>query len=165
MCVLNSLSNTVRIRSSDVGWGDCNNANAVLPISGCISCNAVTTYVQNTTGSLSLVSKETQLTGHPHCCAHVLTSVVLPNPAGAATSVRACCIPVCICANRRCRGTRSERIAGRVIFERKKKCVVPDVMNKVYPKAGLTPSHDDRKGHHYYTRTGTSLRSSWQRDI
>src|SRR6266581_4830819 len=85
MCVLNSLSNTVRIRSSDVGWGDCNNANAVLP-----------------------------------------------NPAGAPTSVRPCCIPICICANRRCRGTRSERIAGRVIFERKKKCVVPIAMDKVY---------------------------------
>src|SRR5215212_8847204 len=58
--------------------------------SGTAAWSAVTTYVQNDTGSLSAASSDSHATG---CDApgvgpsHSARSVVLPNPAGADTSV------------------------------------------------------------------------------
>ena len=44
------------------------------------------------------------------------TGIVFPNPAGAASSVRGCCIPICNCSNSRGRATRPAWICGIASF-------------------------------------------------
>ena len=70
-------------------------------------------YVRKRTGSLSPSSRESQVTGTAPRLAHSLTRVVLPNPAGAETSVKLPLIPPASRSSRRGRGTRSGRGGGR----------------------------------------------------
>ncbi len=70
--------------------------------------------MKNRTGSLSFLSRESQAAGHSVCRSQSLTSVVLPNPAGAETSVSLWpdCRPWFNRSTRRWRGTSSGRRRG-----------------------------------------------------
>ena len=74
------------------GCDDCSSEIAVAPTAGATVCNAATTYDQNTVGSLSCSSSDSHAVERrppSESPNHSLSSVVLPNPAGADTSVSA----------------------------------------------------------------------------
>jgi hypothetical protein len=86
-----SLSRAETTASGAV-WADCSRPRAAPPRPGAAVCRAVTTYVQNVAGSLSLVSSDNQATGVPSegaAASQFASMVVLPNPAGADISVTA----------------------------------------------------------------------------
>src|SRR5258708_32398216 len=77
---------------------------------GCKRSNAVNTYIQKPTGSLSCSSSETQATRVASCgsvCTHAESKVVLPKPAGAETTVRGRWSPPSNRVERRGRETRT----------------------------------------------------------
>src|ERR1700737_174052 len=74
------------------GRGGCRSESAPAPTPGAAVVSAATRYVQNNAGSLSRWSSESHATDRPSAGAaasHCASSVVLPNPAGADTSVSA----------------------------------------------------------------------------
>ena len=86
-----SLSRVARPASSGARGG-CRSESALAPPPGAAVVSAATRYVQNNAGSLSRRSSESHATDRPSAGAaasHSASSVVLPNPAGADTSVSA----------------------------------------------------------------------------
>src|SRR6266487_1785849 len=86
-----SLSSVTRPASLG-GWGGCRSESALAPTPCDAVFSALTRYVQNNAGSLSRWSSESHATDRPSAGAaasHCASSVVLPNPAGADTSVSA----------------------------------------------------------------------------
>ena len=81
--------------------------------------SAAKVYAQNRAGSLSPVSNDTQASG-PGGCREQLqeaSSVVLPAPAGADTSVSRCCVPPSSSSNSRGRGTWRSDSGGGVSLD------------------------------------------------
>src|SRR6266545_2259945 len=110
--VVISLSRAVRIASVGGGCGEWSTATTPAPISAAIVCKATTKYVRKRVGSLSPLSSDSQATCRPQRATHALTSVVFPNPAGAAMRVSLRCSR----AIRRGRGTAFGRGGGIYSF-------------------------------------------------
>src|SRR5437016_2776323 len=89
------------------------------PMLGTAVCNAVTTYVQNDAGSLSEPSSETHATERSSpddSPSQSARRVVLPNPAGADTSVSLDSAPRRSSSSSRGRVTRPRRTFGTYNF-------------------------------------------------
>jgi len=88
--VLSSLSNVARTVSIGGGWGSRRKESARAPTPGATVCSAVIRYVQNDPDWLSAWSRESHAADRSPAGAaasHSASSVVLPKPAGAETSV------------------------------------------------------------------------------
>jgi hypothetical protein len=89
-------------------WGDDSRPSASAPASGATVRKAATRYGQNTAGSLSRSSRVSHAAGVPDsvvATSHCVSRVVLPNPAGAETSVNAESNPRLRCSVSRGRAT------------------------------------------------------------
>src|SRR5215470_5438604 len=104
-----------------MGGGDeaYRSARGVSPTPGCSELSALMTYVQKRRESLSLASSETQARGQrlrlASAC-QALSRVVLPQPAGATTSVSVPLIAAFILCMSRGRFTMFWRVGGTEIF-------------------------------------------------
>lgn len=84
----------------------------LAPNPGAILCKAMMTYIRKRAGSLSSSSSESHATGSALLLIHSATSVVLPNPAGAESSVKLPYRPAFRRSIKPGRGTEPGRDAG-----------------------------------------------------
>ena len=94
--------------------GERSAASAARPAAGSTVRTAAITLVQKRTGSFSASSSDSQANGRSSAgeAAQSTSSVVLPDPGGAATSVSLCARAALSAATRSPRGTRSARRCG-----------------------------------------------------
>ena len=113
-----------------------NRGRTLAPTPGAAACGAVTTWGQNEPGWLADSSRETKETRRDSPDARAsqeARTVVLPNPAGAETRVRAASAPASMSAVSRGRGTTAPRSRGAVSL------VVTRVLAMLAPLARLRP--------------------------
>src|SRR5579863_1050503 len=117
-----SLSRTVSTVSFGCGPGACRRASASSPTPGAAVRSAAITYVQKDAGSLSPRSSDNHAASRSPAgvagpaASHSLSSVVLPNPAGAETRTSLDAAPRSSRSLSRGRGTRPRRDPGTYNF-------------------------------------------------
>ena len=119
--------------SIEGGWGDVNRSSASAPTLGSTVWSAPITYVQNEAGSSSAWSSDSQATNAVSAdmpASQSASRVVLPKPAGAATSVTFTSVMRSRRSRSRARGTTPRRLLGTKNFVSSRCCIAlePNVL-------------------------------------
>lgn len=145
-----SLIKTVNIDVAGDAWGDRRRARALLPRSTRSPCRDVMKYAQNWVGSLSLSSRDSQVTQRGLTGIYSLSKVVFPKPAGAAIRVSFRPNPEFKRSVRRGRDTSSARWRGMKSFVRRSSVISPSWSGcRFYPYCHTTKVTELIMGKHF----------------